>query len=141
MLIIDKNYYIHWFIFSFILLFFIIYISFRIIPTKKALSNLKKLFMEYKNKFSQSEEYQTSAQLLAFSCPLCKYESNYGEFLGESKCPKCESKLWSTVINEKGPEYYEIYQKHQQLENFINTLGFRDKKKLRKMLYYEDLEK
>lgn len=138
--IIDPAYYLSWLIFCLISFFFLIYFSYKIILTKKSEKKLEKLFIQYKGYSKTEQDILTKSSLLNFSCPSCKHETNFKEFLIEEKCPKCDSKLWTTQINSKDSEYFSFYDKMQKVKKFMSHLTYRKKNKLKKLLFYHDSE-
>ena len=141
LLIISPFYYIVWLIFSLVYLFFIVYLAFQVIPGRKMENQLRKLLIEYKKKIEENQEAKTKAAMRPFTCPACQHETHFLEFLENRKCPKCESKIWSTVIGQKEKEYYELYKFFEDYSNFISHLSFRQRSRLKKMYFMETAEK
>ncbi|PKL15133.1 MAG: hypothetical protein CVV50_01095 [Spirochaetae bacterium HGW-Spirochaetae-6] len=137
---IDPQYYIAWVIFAIVFFFMMIFISFRVFPTKKEEQHWEKLKEEYLRILSRTKDCPTKAKLLSFTCPACSHESHYWDFLNEGACPKCDSKLWTTVIAGKEADYFDLFEKHQELDSFLSHLSFRQKKKLKKLFFMDKLE-
>lgn len=134
---IDPQYYIPWVIFAIVFLFLMIFISLKVIPTKKEEQQWEKIKEEYLKIFGKTKDCATRAKLLSFTCPACSHETHYWDFLSEGVCPKCDSKLWTTTIAGKDPDYFELFEKHQELDSFFSKLSFRQKKKLKKLFFVD----
>ncbi len=126
--------YVPWLIFCLIFLFFTYYLSFKFIPTKKENEILQELSKEYKIVLKKDYDVKTKANLLEFTCPSCEHLTNFLEFIEQKACPKCDSKLWTTRIMDKGPEYYDIFMETEKIERFLSKLSFRRKSRLKKMI-------
>ncbi len=133
-LLLPKQYYIFWLISCIILLFVLLILSSKIIPTKKEKNKLLELSKVYKSFIDKDFDIKTKANLLEFTCPSCEFTTNFRDFLTESECPKCNSRLWTTKIMDKGQEYYDIFLDNEKIENFISKLSFRQKSKLKKLV-------
>ncbi len=134
LLVTKPDLYIAWLIFCFVFLFFLFYVSAKIIPTKREKKRLKELSVEYQEFMSKNFDIKTQANLLDFTCPSCEHTTNFWEFINENECPKCGSKLWTTKIMDKGKEYYDIFLESEKLDNFLSRLTFRQKNRLKKMM-------
>lgn len=133
-LIIKPAYYIPWLIICLILFFVLTYISLRFIPSKKDKKKLIELSKEYKEMMKKDFNVKTKAELLEFTCPSCEHVTSFWQFIKEDKCPKCDSKLWTTRIMETGNEYYELFIETEEIERFLSGLSFRQKNKLKKLM-------
>lgn len=138
--VLDSRYYIAWLIFSLIFFFMIVVLSYKIIPGRRFEIKLKKLFDEYKLLNRLDEKALIDASTLEMQCPSCEHKSNLREFLDGSKCPKCDSKLWTTTVGDKGEQYFNIFKTHQKANQFFNSLSYRQKTRLKKRLFEEDAE-
>jgi predicted Zn-ribbon and HTH transcriptional regulator len=137
LLLLKPEYYIPWLIFSLVTLFFLIYLSFRVVPSRKEEKRWRAVARKYHAKYEELREIRLKARLLPFSCADCEYTSNFLEFLEEGKCPKCDSRRWTTLIPEKGEQYLEIFRKYEEIQNFIQSFSYREKNKLEKIRLME----
>jgi predicted Zn-ribbon and HTH transcriptional regulator len=137
LLLLKPDYYIPWLIFSLIVLFLLVYLSFKMIPSKKEEKRWRELAKKYDEKLKEMRELKIRARLLPFSCADCEFTSNFLTFLEEGKCPKCDSRRWTTLVPEKGEEYLEIFRKYEELQSFMDSFSYRQKNRLDKIRLME----
>ena len=132
-LLLKPKFYIPWLIACIALIFIFSFISVKIIPSKKERRKIKELGKKYMAVLENEFNVKTKADLLELTCPSCQHKTNYWEFLNEKACPKCDSKLWSTLIAEQPQDYYELFLEKEKNDRFLSSISFRQKGKLKKL--------
>lgn len=130
---IARKYYAEWLVAFFVVFVFLVYLSSKVIPSRRREEAMQKLYEEYSVISQKEQDIRTQSLKLEMTCPSCGTSNSYWTFLEDYKCLKCGSDLWMTTLPKQTKQHDALFQEREKVFAFYSRIGSRLRRRLVKM--------